>query len=374
MLPPASGIRYAIDSKFTRAVRDLAPRFEHRLFLSATPHNGHSNSFSALLEILDPDTFYPAECPLSRSTLKTRSSGVSRTISAKCLAVAFPSERTPQIDLSGLPEDQSELVLGRMLDEYRSLRMKKLEGASKRQQTEFGLLFSGLQQRLLSSVSAFSKTLSIHKRTMERIWAKEAEAQSNLRFDHSALQGSFDADDDRAELPDDEKSGLEEEAMVSASLSTAVAGEAADVRERELLNRMEVIARDSRDIPDARVKWLYSWIDTNMRTGHSWNDLRVIIFTEYEDTRRYLMHSLNERYPSGEGARRIEFYSGITNGLRTGKDQAGFQLRSAQNAAPYPCRYRRGTRRFEPSGPVLEPLSFRRTLEPQVVSIKGMAA
>ena len=51
---PASGARYAIDSQITRAIRDIAPRFEHRLFLSATPHNGHSNSFSALLEILDP--------------------------------------------------------------------------------------------------------------------------------------------------------------------------------------------------------------------------------------------------------------------------------------------------------------------------------
>ena len=54
---PASGQKYAIDSQITRAIRDLAPRFEHRLFLSATPHNGHSNSFSALLEILDPQRF-----------------------------------------------------------------------------------------------------------------------------------------------------------------------------------------------------------------------------------------------------------------------------------------------------------------------------
>ena len=54
---PASGSKYAIDSKMTRAVRDLAPRFEHRLFLSATPHNGHSNSFAALLEVLDPNRF-----------------------------------------------------------------------------------------------------------------------------------------------------------------------------------------------------------------------------------------------------------------------------------------------------------------------------
>src|SRR5262249_21373514 len=54
---PSSGARYAIDSQFTKSMRDLGARFEHRLFLSATPHNGHSNSFSALLEILDPQRF-----------------------------------------------------------------------------------------------------------------------------------------------------------------------------------------------------------------------------------------------------------------------------------------------------------------------------
>lgn len=38
-------------------MRDVAPRFENRLFLSVTPHNRHSNSFSALLELLDPQRF-----------------------------------------------------------------------------------------------------------------------------------------------------------------------------------------------------------------------------------------------------------------------------------------------------------------------------
>ena len=50
---PASGAKVAIDSKLTGAVRELSELFEHRLFLSATPHNGHSNSFTALLEVLD---------------------------------------------------------------------------------------------------------------------------------------------------------------------------------------------------------------------------------------------------------------------------------------------------------------------------------
>ena len=54
---PSSGGRYGTETKFTRAVRDLSRRFEHRLFLSATPHNGHSSSFSTLLELLDPHRF-----------------------------------------------------------------------------------------------------------------------------------------------------------------------------------------------------------------------------------------------------------------------------------------------------------------------------
>jgi SNF2 family DNA or RNA helicase len=45
---PAGGSRYAVDSKITDVIRDIAPRFENRLFLSATPHNGHSHlSFGA---------------------------------------------------------------------------------------------------------------------------------------------------------------------------------------------------------------------------------------------------------------------------------------------------------------------------------------
>jgi hypothetical protein len=45
------------DSDLCRMLRVIAPRFEHRLFLSATPHNGHTRCFSGLLEILDPVRF-----------------------------------------------------------------------------------------------------------------------------------------------------------------------------------------------------------------------------------------------------------------------------------------------------------------------------
>ena len=47
---PSSGGRYGIETKFTRAIRDLGGRFEHRLFLSATPHNGNSERCPGLLD------------------------------------------------------------------------------------------------------------------------------------------------------------------------------------------------------------------------------------------------------------------------------------------------------------------------------------
>jgi len=49
--------KYATDTMRTKALRFLAPHFEHKLFLTATPHNGYPESFSALLELLDNQRF-----------------------------------------------------------------------------------------------------------------------------------------------------------------------------------------------------------------------------------------------------------------------------------------------------------------------------
>ena len=45
------------DSDLANMLRLLSPWFEHRLFLTATPHNGHTRCFSGLLEQLDPVRF-----------------------------------------------------------------------------------------------------------------------------------------------------------------------------------------------------------------------------------------------------------------------------------------------------------------------------
>ncbi|MBN1172929.1 MAG: DEAD/DEAH box helicase, partial [Micromonosporaceae bacterium] len=55
--PAAPRRRYAVDSQQTKLLRRMVPHFEHRLFLTATPHNGYQESFTALLELLDDQRF-----------------------------------------------------------------------------------------------------------------------------------------------------------------------------------------------------------------------------------------------------------------------------------------------------------------------------
>ena len=168
---PSSGGRYGIETKFTRAIRDLGGRFEHRLFLSATPHNGHSNSFSTLLELLDPYRFTRGVPIRGKNALEDV---MVRRIKEDIREIqgGFPKRKVDPIRIDGLPEDAPELVLSRLLDRYRELREERLKNGTARARAAAGLLVVGLQQKLLSSIEAFAISLARHRATVERQWER----------------------------------------------------------------------------------------------------------------------------------------------------------------------------------------------------------
>jgi len=120
--PSSSSRSYAIDSQITRAIRDISPRFEHRLFLSATTHNGHSNSFSALLEILDPQRFCRGVPVLKEYLNKVLIRRLKSDI--RELAGGFPKRQVIPIEIDGLSENAPELVLPKLLNDYLLAREK----------------------------------------------------------------------------------------------------------------------------------------------------------------------------------------------------------------------------------------------------------
>ena len=60
---PSGTGNFALDSQRTQALREIGKHFEHKLFLTATPHNGYKESFSALLELLDDQRFARSVAP-----------------------------------------------------------------------------------------------------------------------------------------------------------------------------------------------------------------------------------------------------------------------------------------------------------------------
>ena len=135
--------------------REIAALFEHRLFLSATPHNGHSNSFATLLEILDPQRFtrgIDVEAKELEPVMVRRLKEDLRR-----LGHAFPERIVEPIRISGLPPDAPELRLAAMLDDYR----QSAAGG-----TRARFLFANLQQRLFSSIAAFHRTLTTHRKSL----------------------------------------------------------------------------------------------------------------------------------------------------------------------------------------------------------------
>jgi hypothetical protein len=126
--------------------------------------------------------------------------------------------------IDGLPDDAPELVLSRLLDAYRTAREQRFANTTRRAQAAAGLLVVGLQQRLLSSIEAFARSLKVHRATVERQWEKGRAAAAPAISEREAelFTTSPDADDERADLTPEELEA-EETAEIEAVTATAEA-------------------------------------------------------------------------------------------------------------------------------------------------------
>ena len=145
-------------SELCRTLRMVAPRFEHRLFLSATPHNGHTRSFTGLLEMLDPVRFSrtremgPAMRGRVNDVVIRR---LKRDINKHGQTPRFCTRNPPQALAIAL--DGRELCLSKAFDAFRSGVRKLVTGVKGRRRAgTFAVEILG--KRLLSCPVAFAES------------------------------------------------------------------------------------------------------------------------------------------------------------------------------------------------------------------------
>ena len=291
---PSGRGKYATDSMRTIVIRSLAPHFEHKLFLSATPHNGYRESFAALLELLDSQRFARAVTPdraqldavmvrRMKSELKLRWDGSRR----------FAERVVKHLEV---PYTDEERQAHHALQQYTELRLKQATSDGERMAAEFVLKL--LKKRLFSSPAAFGITLEKHIATV-----------GGRKAASSAAREINDFSDDYADDDEYENETSEVVSSVSQVLSPLSA------EEKTLLKHLSEYAAKTSLRPDCKAKTLIDWLKINLRPSGKWNEERVIIFTEYRATQKWLFDLLARDGFAEEG--RLEMiYGGMPNDLR----------------------------------------------------------
>jgi superfamily II DNA or RNA helicase len=291
---PSGRSHYAVDSQRTQAIRTLAPHFEHKLFLSATPHNGYRESFTALLELLDNQRFArniePNRQQLQavmvrrlKSELEKRWDGSSRFAprEVRPLEVAYT---------------QGERDAHQLLKRYTTLCLKSAgDMPGGRMAAEFVLKL--LKKRLFSSPAAFVTTLEKHAAS-RRTAAPAKISTSGLLRQIELLDEDFD--DDTAQET------ATEETVETASRSFG----SLPSDQGELLRDLRTWAGRAAETPDSKAKALVAWLEQTLKTGGKWSRERVIIFTEYRATQKWL-HDLLAAHGFAGNNRLLQIYGGM---------------------------------------------------------------
>ena len=230
---------------------------------------------------------------------------------------SFPKRVVGPIVIDGLPETAPELQLPRMLAAYGELRAKRIAQLPPRLAANAKLVFVGLQQRLLSPIAAFLRTLEVHRKSLLFLIEK-GDAAAPIEAARAFVTGTLDLDEVPIDVEEETAEATiaadEDAAADAASRLGGVGAPATDLMaELAAVEEMLALAKQHAARPDARVVWLVDWIRANMVPGGQWNDRRLILFTEWEDTRRWLQRRLQEALDDTDRIdERIDVFTGTT--------------------------------------------------------------
>lgn len=260
---------YAVDTLRTVAVRELAQRCENRLFLTATPHNGYTESFTALLEMID-DRRFARGAIVDPGALKEV---VVRRLK-KDLTVAgvrkFPPRRIIALPFSPSVE---ELNAYERLDKFIERRKQDLKKAKT---SDMATLL--LKKRFLSSPLAFAYTVDNYLATRG--------FSSGALPDYEELLGERADDQEEGLVDQSESTALREVLEPDLNLSK---------QDQSELQALSEFGRSFSGRPDSRLQALLNFLNSVTRKASGeFNDERVVVFSEYVDTVNWIKSILGQ--------------------------------------------------------------------------------
>ncbi len=286
------------DSQLCRTLRLIAPQFEHRLFLTATPHNGHTRAFSGLLELLDPvrfsrtDELRPAERERIKQIVIRR---LKREVNERTSPPRFCTRKQPEALVLKFSKEEQTVI-----DAFEAFREKvrTLIAASTRKRRLAGsFAIEILGKRMLSGPVTF---LESWRRCKMGLQLEEAANDDDLRAAGEAA--NVETADDR----EAEQRGATAAAVIGAwmqplakDLEAEIGKIDAAAKQIGVVLEREVIAQNPAG--DARFDVVRTFIDQRLRQARAWrDDERLVLFTEYKTTLDYLLRRLREAYPGQE--------------------------------------------------------------------------
>lgn len=308
-----SASRYALASLRTNLVRLISPHFQHRLFLTATPHNGFTESFTSLLELLDDQRFSRSIEPDEKLLDKIRVRRLKSDLRDAQGNLVYAQRKLEPLFIRYTAEERR---IHGLLEAYCNSRELQAKKAGR---TGASFINRLLKKRLFSSPAAFASTLEKHFATMND--PKSASGGQingeNERRRGLLLRKVIERTEEEQANDADAEEAYEEATVEASRQSLPLTGEQAD-----MLNELRKWAQYEQHREDSKARALLDWLDKHIKPGGAWSDKRVILFTEFRTTLSWMEKILANRDLGGE---RLEILHGGVDPDERERIKAAFQ-------------------------------------------------
>lgn len=281
------------------------------LLMTATPHNGHEESFQLFLALIDTDRF---EGKFRDGIHSQDPSDLMRRMIKEELvrfdgSPLFPERKsyTAQYELS-LEEARLYTAVTDYVRNQMNLADRMAEGDGSRR-VNVGFALMTLQRRLASSSRAIYRSL---QRRRERLESRLSEERLALRGRQERLEAAEglleDLDDFYDETPQDEIDDLEDHLIDNSTAAQSLEELQAEIDILKLLE--EQAKRVVHAGFDAKWNELQSILDDPLMVDEKGNRRKLVIFSEFRDTLAYLVDKVRSRIGRAEAV--VEIHGGVT--------------------------------------------------------------